>query len=87
MKEVKELVIDTRCWLDVFKDISGVCIANKEPHLELRLARIWDFYEMGIEETATLSEANPLKAMAEAQYCNTNWAVIKYIKALEEQIK
>jgi len=24
--------------------------------------------------------------MAEEQYCNTNWAVIKYITALEEQI-
>jgi hypothetical protein len=97
MKEVKELVIGTRYWLDGFKNVSGVYVGNMaytdiegddssyiyNPDGTIGFLRIGD---VSIKETDTLLEANPLKAMAEEQYCNTNWAVIKYITALEEQI-
>lgn len=101
MKEVKELVIGTRYWLDSSKDVSGILVSKSDYEVSFNtiigVGRYWKNSDGGItfpkrsdfcpiEETAILSKANPLKVMAEGQYCNTNWAVINYIKTLEEQI-
>lgn len=96
MEESKELAIGTRYWLDDTKDISGVLVSKDGWGVSFN--NIVDknnkylTYKDGIigfpnlEGFFDIEEANPLKAMAEEQYCNTNWAVVKYIKSLEEQI-